>query len=191
MTVFKIIYWAGIVMQIVIRTPFAKAVRSKPKAAQHVSSTEKFLLGLMTVVGIVIPLIYSVTPWLGFADYHLPTWMGWLGGVVLVGGLFVFARGHIDLKTNWSPTLEIRQDHTLVTNGIYRYVRHPMYASQMLFNFAQILLLQNWLAGPPAFAFFILFYLLRVQAEEKMMLDTFGSQYSEYMKKVGGLFPKL
>jgi protein-S-isoprenylcysteine O-methyltransferase Ste14 len=191
MIVFKIIYWAGIVLQIVIRTPFARAVRSKPKTAQRVSATEKFLLGLMTVVGIVIPLIYSVTPWLGFANYHFPTWMGWLGGVVLAGGLFVFAQGHKDLKTNWSPSLEIRQDHTQVTNGIYHYIRHPMYASQMLFNFAQILLLQNWLAGPPAFAFFILFYLLRIRAEEKMMLDTFGSQYSEYMQKVGGLFPKI
>jgi len=178
-------------MQVVILMPFAKAARSKPKAASRVSLTENILLWLMTVVGLVIPLIYSVTPWLGFADYNLPAWMGWLGGVVLAGSLVVFARGHADLKTNWSPSLEIRQDHTLVTNGIYGYIRHPMYASQMLFNFAQILLLQNWLAGPPAVAFFIPFFLLRSRAEEKMMLDTFGSQYREYMKKVGGLFPKF
>jgi protein-S-isoprenylcysteine O-methyltransferase Ste14 len=191
MTVLKIIYWAGIVMQIVIRWPFAIAVRSKPKAAQRVSVTENILLGMLTVVGIVIPLIYSVTPWLAFADYHLPAWMGWLGGGVLAISLLVFARGHIDLKTNWSPSLEIRQDHTLVTGGIYHYIRHPMYASQLLLSIAQILLLQNWLAGPPNLVFFLVFYFLRVRAEEKMMLDTFGSQYSAYMKKVGGLFPKF
>jgi protein-S-isoprenylcysteine O-methyltransferase Ste14 len=191
MTVLKIIYWAGIVMQIVIRWPFAIAVRSKPKAAQRVSVTENILLGMLTVVGIVIPLIYSVTPWLSFADYHLPAWMGWLGGGMLAISLLVFARGHIDLKTNWSPSLEIRQDHTLVTGGIYRYIRHPMYASQLLLSIAQILLLQNWLAGPPNLVFFLVFYFLRVRAEEKMMLDTFGSQYSAYMKKVGGLFPKF
>ena len=38
--------------------------------------------------------------------------------------------------------------------------------------------------------FFIPFYLLRVQAEEKMMLDTFGDQYRGYMQKVGGVIPK-
>ncbi len=191
MAAFKIIYWAGIVIQIVIRTPFAMAVRSKQKAAQRVSLTENILLGILTVVGIVIPLIYSVTPWLAFADYLLPVWMGWLGGGVLAASLVVFACGHIDLKTNWSPSLEIHQDHTLVTNGIYRYIRHPMYASQLLLSISQILLLQNWLAGPPNLVFFLVFYFLRVRAEEKMMLDTFGSQYSEYMKKTGGLFPKF
>jgi protein-S-isoprenylcysteine O-methyltransferase Ste14 len=166
------------------------AVRSKPKTVQRVSATENILLGLMSVVGLLIPLIYTATNWLDFTNYHLPTWMGWLGGLVLAGSLLVFARGHRDLKSNWSPSLEIRQDHTLVTNGIYHYLRHPMYASQLLLYIAQILLLQNWLAGPLGLVFFIPFYILRVQAEEKLMLDTFGSQYSEYMNKVGGVFPK-
>ncbi|MCX6047580.1 MAG: isoprenylcysteine carboxylmethyltransferase family protein, partial [Chloroflexi bacterium] len=97
---------------------------------------------------------------------------------------------HMDLKSNWSPTLEIRQDHTLVTTGIYRYIRHPMYASQWLWVIAQILLLQNWLAGPLNLLIFIPFYFLRVPAEEKMMLDTFGDQYRAYMQKVGGVLPK-
>lgn len=190
MSIFKILYWAGILLQIAIRAPFATAVKSKPKTVQRVSVTENILLGVMSVVGILIPLIYTATNWLDFANYSLPAWMGWLGGLVLASGLLVFARAHIDLKSNWSPSLEIRQDHTLITNGIYRYIRHPMYASQLLVYIAQILLLQNWLAGPLGLVFFIPFYLLRVQAEEKMMLDTFGSQYSEYMKHVGGVFPK-
>jgi protein-S-isoprenylcysteine O-methyltransferase Ste14 len=99
-------------------------------------------------------------------------------------------RAHIDLKSNWSPTLEIFENHTLVTNGIYGYIRHPMYASQWLWVIAQILLLQNWLAGLIDLIFFIPFYILRVQAEEKMMIDTFGDQYHGYMKKVGGVIPK-
>ena len=191
MSPFKILYWAGIVLQIVIRTPFAIAARSKPKTASRVSTTENILLGLMTIFGIFIPLIYTFTSWLDFANYHLPIWMGWLGRLVLVAHLFFFARAHIDLKSNWSPSLEIGKDQTLVTGGIYRYIRHPMYASQILFYVAQLLLLQNWLAGPVGLVFFIPFYLLRVQAEEKMMLDTFGAQYADYMKRTGGLFPRL
>jgi protein-S-isoprenylcysteine O-methyltransferase Ste14 len=66
-----------------------------------------------------------------------------------------------------------------------------MYASQWLWSIAQILLLQNWLAGPLNFIFFIPFYILRVPAEETMMLDTFGDLYCEYLKKTGGVIPKF
>jgi len=55
---------------------------------------------------------------------------------------------------------------------------------------AQALLLQNWLAGPVGALVFIPFYFLRVSAEEKMMLDTFGDQYRKYMQRVGGVIPK-
>ena len=191
MLVLKIVYWVGMVIEIVVRAPFRKTWKAGVKTEQQVSALERFLLGMLTVVMLVFPLIYSLTGWLGFADYSLPGWAGGLGVFLMAGSLFVFARAHLDLKANWSPSLEIRADHRLVTNGIYALIRHPMYASQALWALAQILLLQNWLAGPLNLVFFIPFYLLRVQAEEKMMLAAFGSQYEAYMKKVGGMIPKL
>lgn len=51
--------------------------------------------------------------------------------------------------------------------------------------------MQNWIAGWLDLFVFILFYTLRVRAEEKLMIDTFGEQYRDYMRKVGGVFPKL
>jgi protein-S-isoprenylcysteine O-methyltransferase Ste14 len=191
MAIFKIIYWVGIFVEIAIRAPLRKTWRTTAKTDRRDSMTEKVLLGLLSVVMIFLPLIYSVTNWLDFADYSLPPWMGWLGVFLLACALFVFTRAHMDLKSNWSPTLEIFTGHTLVTNGIYRFIRHPMYASQWLWVVAQLLLLQNWLAGPVDLIFFVPFYILRVQAEEKMMLDTFGDQYRQYMKKVGGVIPKF
>jgi len=191
LSVFKIIYWVAIFVEIAIRAPLQKTWKAAPKTDRRVSRTERVLLFLFSLAGVVLPLIYSVTHWLDFADYTLPTWAGWLGVLLLVGALLIFARAHQDLKSNWSPTLEIRQDHTLVTNGIYRYIRHPMYASQWVWVIAQSLLLQNWLAGPLALIVFIPFYLLRVQAEEKMMRDTFGDHYQEYAKKTGGVIPKF
>ena len=77
-----------------------------------------------------------------------------------------------------------------MTDGIYGILRHPMYASQLVWVIAQILLMQNWLAGPLDLLFFIPFYFLRVGSEEKMMLDAFGDKYRQYMKKVGGILPK-
>jgi protein-S-isoprenylcysteine O-methyltransferase Ste14 len=190
MTTFIIIYWIGIVAEIAIRAPWQKN-RKAAKAEQRVSRNEKILLGLLWTFMFILPLVYSVTDWLGFADYTLPVWMGWLGIVLMACALIVFTRAHMDLKSNWSPSLEIFKDHTLVTNGIYGYIRHPMYASQWIWVVAQILLLWNWVAGPLDLLFFIPFYILRVRAEEKMMLEAFGDQYREYMKKTGAVIPKF
>jgi protein-S-isoprenylcysteine O-methyltransferase Ste14 len=188
--IFELVYWAGMIAQVVVRYPYQKTAKVGLKTGQHVSLTENILLVLLTLVAAVIPLVYSLTHWLDFVNYHLPTWLGLCGLLVLVLSLFVFWRAHFNLKTNWSPSLEIRADHILVTYGIYRLVRHPMYLSQLLWAIAQILLIQNWLAGPLSLLFFIPFYFLRSFAEEKMMLDRFGDAYRDYMKSTGGLIPK-
>jgi protein-S-isoprenylcysteine O-methyltransferase Ste14 len=190
MVLLKVLYWVGLAAEVVIRAPFQKARQTAAKTAQRATRTETVLLGLLTVSAI-LPLIYSVTPWLDALNYHLPIWIGRLGILLLVCAVFIFARAHQDLKSNWSPTLEVYAGHTLVTNGIYRYIRHPMYASQWVWSIAQLLLLQNWLAGPIALIVFIPFYILRVRAEEKMMLDTFGDQYRKYVTQTGGVIPRL
>ena len=148
------------------------------------------MLGLLFFAMFLLPLIYSATTWLDFANYSLPVWAGWLGVILILLALLVYWRSHADLGLNWSPSLEIRTAHKLITNGIFGYIRHPMYASQWIWVIAQPLLLQNWIAGFLNLLVFILFYTLRVHAEEKMMLDTFGDEYREYMNKTGAVFPK-
>ena len=188
---YKLFYWAGVIAQIVIRYPYQQTAKTGAKTVQRVSRTENILLVLLTIFAGLIPLVYSITHWLDFANYHLPVWLGICGLLLLVFSLFVFWRAHFDLKANWSPSLEIRADHTLVTDGIYHLVRHPMYLSQLLWALAQILIMQNWLAGPLNLLFFIPFYFLRSRAEEKLMLDRFGDEYQGYLKKTGGIIPKV
>ena len=191
MNIFEIAYWTAIVVEMVIRAPINKERKKEKMTEQRVSSQEKNLLGLLLLAMFIVPLVYSASSWLDFANYTLPTWAGWVGVLLIILALIVFWRAHVDLKTNWSPSLEIREKHELITRGIYGYIRHPMYASQWLWVIAQPLLLQNWIAGWLDLFVFSLFYTLRVRAEEKLMIDTFGEQYRDYMKKVGGVFPKL
>ena len=186
-----LVYWLAIIAEIIIRAPLNRTRKALSVAERHVTSTEQILLVLLSLGGLLLPLIYSVTPWLDFANYTLPPWMGWLGVALMVCALFIFGRGHRDLQSYWSPTLELFEGHRLVTTGIYRYIRHPMYASQWVFSIAQILLLQNWIAGPASLLVFIPFYILRVRAEEKMMLERFGDEYRGYMRTTGAVIPKL
>ena len=97
----------------------------------------------------------------------------------------------MDLGQNWSPTLQIREGHSLITNGLYRYIRHPMYASQWLWVIAQPLLLHNWIAGVGGVLAFLPLYFVRVPQEEQMMIEQFGEAYRAYRQRTGQILPRL
>jgi len=191
MGIFIAAYFLALIVEIIIRAPIDRKRRQGRISERRVTTQEQLLLGLLTLGGFVVPLIYTFTNWLDFANYTLPGWAGWIGVLLTAGALFVFWRAHTDLGLNWSPSLEIRDKHELITRGIYGVIRHPMYASQWLLSLATPLLLQNWIAGFLNFLVFIPFYLLRVKAEEQMMLDSFGAPYQEYLQKTGGVLPKF
>jgi len=191
MDIFTAIYFVALVIETAIRAPLNKMRRQEKMSERRFTDQEKTLLSLLLIGGFVAPIIYATTDWLDFADYTLPTWAGWLGVLLIAGAVFVFWRSHADLGPNWSPTLEIREKHELITRGIYGVIRHPMYASQWLLAIAQPLLLQNWIAGFLNLLVFIPFYFLRVKAEEQLMMERFGDQYRAYMQNVGAVFPKV
>jgi protein-S-isoprenylcysteine O-methyltransferase Ste14 len=191
MIIFNIIYWAAMVIQIIIRMPFAMRRRSKKITEKRNVVTDNIMVGLLTIAALILPLIYSVTSWLEFADYTLPIWIGWTGVFIIICSEILFLLAHTGLKDNWSSSLEMYEKHTLITDGIFKYIRHPMYLSQLIWAIAQILLIQNWIAGLSSIILFFPFYLLRIGAEEKMLLDRFGTQYRKYEKRTGRLFPKI
>lgn len=191
MSIFTAVYFIALIIEIIIRVPLDRKRKQEKMSERRVTRQEQILLGLLTLGGFIVPLIYAATNWLDFANYTLPAWAGWLGVLLTAGALFVFWRAHADLGLNWSPSLEIREKHELITRGIYGVIRHPMYASQWLLVIAQPLLLQNWIAGFLNLLVFIPFYLLRVKAEEQLMLEKFGNQYQAYMQRVDAVLPKF
>jgi protein-S-isoprenylcysteine O-methyltransferase Ste14 len=137
---------------------------------------------LVFVGNLLLPAVYLATPWLAFADVHLPAGVWSAGIAVLAAALLLFWRAHVDLGSNWSQMLELRKGHELVTSGVYRRCRHPMYAAILLFGLAQGLLLHNWLAGWAALATFAPLCVVRMPREERMMLEFFGDAYRDYMQ---------
>jgi protein-S-isoprenylcysteine O-methyltransferase Ste14 len=191
---FKALYFAGLLAQIVVRIPYDKRRRQIPKTDQRISGAEYALLAGLSL-GLLAPTIYGLTPWLSFADYRwsraTKARAGGLGAALLAAALWLFWRSHRDLGGNWSPSLEIGAQQTLVTQGIYRKIRHPMYASQLVWGAAQALLLQNWAAGWAGLATFLPLYLIRTPREERMMLDHFGDAYREYVARTGRIVPRI
>lgn len=114
-----------------------------------------------------------------------------IGLVLFAGSLRLFRITHKALGAMWSHSLDLREDHRLVTSGIYEKVRHPMYSAFWLWALAQPFLLSNWIAGFAGIAGFGTLYLLRVGQEEAMMEERFGQEYRDYCKRTGRVIPRL
>jgi protein-S-isoprenylcysteine O-methyltransferase Ste14 len=192
---FNTVYMLGLLAEMVIRLPYERQRQQTRMAVEHVTAKERSLIGLLFFGMVFLPAVYVFTPWLRRADYRLaPTThrrRGMLGSILLVCAVWVFGRAHHDLGQNWSPSLELREEHRLVTQGIYRYIRHPMYASQWLWGIAQALLLPNWIAGWASLVLFLPLYIERVPHEEQMLLDQFGDAYRVYMQQTGRVLPRV
>ena len=139
----------------------------------------------------VLPLIYVFSGWLRFADYRLPLWAGWVGAAVFLCTLLLLRGAYAALGANWSPKIDVREGQKLITEGIYRCIRHPIYTGMWLWVIAQPLLIQNWIAGWAMGLLFLPLYLTRVPREEAMMLEKFGEAYRDYMTRTGRLIPRL
>jgi protein-S-isoprenylcysteine O-methyltransferase Ste14 len=126
---------------------------------------------------------------LWFAEYSLRAGPLIAGILCIVLGLYLFYRSHADLGVNWSVTLEVREQHRLITHGVYRRIRHPMYAALLLYSVGQALVIPNWVAGPSYLVAFAILFVFRVHAEERMMLEQFGDDYAAYMARTYRLVP--
>lgn len=187
----KIIWCLGVIGWFVIRYPHARRSRRTVKARIVNRNVERLLLSISTCGLGIVPALYVFTPLLKLGDYHPQPWQPWAGAAIFGLALWIFRRTHSDLGRNWSVTLEVREKHALVTEGIYKRVRHPMYLAFWLWAVAQALLLPNWIAGPAGIIGFGTLYFMRIGREEEMMLQSFGDEYRTYMKRTARLIPGL
>lgn len=201
--IFKALYLLGWVAGWMLRRPHFRRLRQRAVtvvpdacAPQYFTRIEK-ILGVLGLVGmLVIPVIYVFTRWLDFADYRLPTWTGAVGAAIFAAGLWLQWRARVDLGHNLRPTAvptsETKEGtSSLVTDGAYRHIRHPIYAGHWLAAIAQALLLHNWIAGWAGLILILPMYRYRVRREEQNMLERFGEEYRRYMDRTGRVFPVL
>lgn len=190
---FEILFLVGLIAEEVIRFPHRRRQRREWREKRMAETRLRpldFALDMLAFTGMeVIPLVYIFTPWLDFADYALPSWVRWFGVPILVAAVWLLWQAHADLGRNWSPTLQIAEEHRLVTQGVYAHIRHPIYAAIWLTGLAQLLMLANWVAGPACLVLYLPVYLVRVPREERMMGDHFGDEYKAYVQRTGAVIP--
>jgi protein-S-isoprenylcysteine O-methyltransferase Ste14 len=140
---------------------------------------------------IAILLLYAIHhPWMEALDFYLPTWLRWLGFAIGVASIALLIWAQIELGRQFSPQLQLRQEHQLIITGPYSRVRHPLYTALFGFGLSLAMVSANW--------FFVAFFVLslfglviRIPKEEQMMLDQFGDEYRQYMQRTGRFIPKF
>jgi len=136
-------------------------------------------------------LAWMIDPaWMEWAALPFPAWLRWCGIAFLVGWGLLMVWTFQHLGKNLTDTVVTRKDHTLVISGPYRYVRHPFYVSFALAVLGVSLATANWfffLAGVTPLAFIV----ARTPIEEAKLVERFGGEYLQYMRKVGRFVPRL
>ena len=143
----------------------------------------------LTTSVFIIGLLVSV---LDFIQLQETVWtLGLLNGVGLalfVGGTILRQVGKRTLGKYYSYGLRTLKDQRVIQHGFYRYVRHPITMAAMIYTPAMPLVLSS-LYGFVVMLGIVPLFLYRIGIEEKMLIEKFGPEYIDYMKRTKRLIP--
>jgi protein-S-isoprenylcysteine O-methyltransferase Ste14 len=160
-------------------------------AEEDMGTGFKIITAIITVIGAAGLILYLLSPpWWTWTIIPLGEWIQWSGVVMALVPIFFLIWVHRHLDKQWSIALELREDHKLITTGPYRYVRHPMYLGVFTYTIGLMMISLDVLVIL-LFAFTIWVNYRRIPREEQMLIQEFGDEYLEYIKRSGRLLPKL
>ena len=165
---------------------------SGEKISRKVDGT--VFMNIIKLGGLILwlsPLVYLINPaWMAWSKIGLPEWIRWVGvglGILSTLGIYwLFS----SIGSGITPTSATRREHRLVTSGPYRWVRHPLYTVGSSLFLAFGMMADNWFI----MALGVLAFLAmasRTPKEEANLIEKFGDDYREYMKRTGRFLPKL
>lgn len=135
-------------------------------------------------------LVWLLNPaWMAWSAFVLSPTLRWCGVPCMALGAAVHLWGSHHLGRNLTITIGTRRDHTLITSGPYRWVRHPLYSGGMIESLGVALLVENGFVAIAAAAFWIV-VVIRTAREEAILVETFGEAYRNYQGCTGPFIPR-
>jgi protein-S-isoprenylcysteine O-methyltransferase Ste14 len=194
---FRITFWVLVAGVMLMRIYFTWRVRKAGERVmpdnQAIEQEGRGMFALRVVMFFALigwMVCYAISPeWMSILSITLQGWLRWVGFGVGLASLGFWIWAQVELGKEWSPQLQLREEHHLVTTGLYKHVRHPLYTGMMGYAAGLALVSANWIfviLGVVIIAGLI----TRVPKEEHMMIDEFGKEYRAYMEKTGRFFPK-
>jgi protein-S-isoprenylcysteine O-methyltransferase Ste14 len=168
-----------------------ESIRRTPEQRYKIEG-KAFRMLIFAILGYVVSIVLYMLaiPWTSWSWVVMPSWLRWLGVVGAMSSVLLMAWIHHTLGRQYAAELAIQKDHVLVTSGPYARTRHPMYTALNMFSFSLALTASNLL---------VLFFAILVivpfpwiaRMEEKVLLEAFGEDYRDYMRRTGRFFPRI
>jgi protein-S-isoprenylcysteine O-methyltransferase Ste14 len=193
-TIFRILAAVILVTGIGISSYFrSKADRDTgEKVSRNVDGAA--MMTVIKIMGLVLwlsPLVYLINPeWMAWSKIGLPDWVRWLGVAIGVLSTLLIYWLFSSIGSGITPTSATRKEHKLVTSGPYHWVRHPLYTAGASIFVAFGMMADNWFIALLGILAFIAMA-IRVPKEEASLIEKFGDEYREYMKRTGAFLPRL
>jgi protein-S-isoprenylcysteine O-methyltransferase Ste14 len=156
----------------------------------------------ITLVEKLIGLISLMFPFLFILAYfenivliapYLPIWndiiVAYIGITLIIIGGIIMVVSRIQLGKYGTPVVHTGEDHKLVTRGLYKYVRHPMYSGAILMMLGPFLVFRSLLVLIVIFILFMPLMRMRMKMEEETLIGTFGDEYRDYIKRTKRFIP--
>jgi len=105
-----------------------------------------------------------------------------VGVGLFILGFSIMIVAQITLWKNYSATLVIREDHKLITQGIYKFCRHPIYLGVLIVA-SGISMFCTSVIGFLILLFLIPVFHVRIRMEENLLIEEFGDRYLAYQKR--------
>lgn len=179
------ISWIILIVYWVISAFFVKKsiIRKDPKW---------MIFRFIVLIAIILIIEFNKTNTVYFSTFLFQSAFSFviLGSILTVVGLFGAIWARIYLGRNWSGYVTYKENHGLVTDGPYKFVRHPIYTSLILMFIGTIL----YYGSLFVFIIFIIMtsiFIWRIKREEKIMINLFGKKYLDYMKRTKKLIPLI
>lgn len=173
----------------IVTAAFAYISRDSLRAPKSHGFYRFFAWELMLVL-----VVLNLSGWYDDPGTFDQTVSGVLMGVslvlVVVGYQSLHQFGRRDDNRNEEPLLVFEKTTVLVTNGIFRYIRHPMYSSLIFLDWGLFFKKMSWLTGDIAVVACVLLVMTAL-AEERENARYFGTNYRDYMKRTRRFVPFL
>jgi len=163
------------------------------KINQHKTKKEKKSIvetGTMTLFFLLIYTLLKTQTGTIKLNQNIHYILIFLGLIIIMFGTYVNIKGRFNLGRNWANQVKIYNDHTLINQGMYKYLRHPLYASIIWMFYGASFIYTNLYVFIANTIIFIPFMYYRAKQEEFFLTQNFKN-YKTYQKKVGMFFPKV
>ena len=195
---FRIALWVLLAGVLLMRIYFAAQVRRAGERLtpdrEAIDREGRVMFAFRVAMGLLLGCwlaLYAIYPtWMEVLLLPFSDWLRWAGFALGIASLGLWSWTQVALGKEWSPQLQLREEHHLVTTGPYCRIRHPLYTAMFGYCASLAMVTANW-----AFVAFAVVAIAatfaRVPKEEQMMIEKFGEEYRAYVQRTGRFFPNL